>query len=117
MAKSTKTTLKGMCERLCEKASEERAMEKKKESENSKSRVRLKNKEDECKLPEYKCKRERRKTLGWQVREFVVCMEINTEERELKAIKVNTKVNRWEKHKNQQNKQMKPHIKPRGERV
>lgn len=30
MAKSTKTTLKGMCERLCEKASEERTMEKKK---------------------------------------------------------------------------------------
>lgn len=30
MAKSTKTALKGMCERLCEKASEERAMEKKK---------------------------------------------------------------------------------------
>lgn len=61
MAKSTKTTLKGMCERLCEKASEERALEKK--SANSKSRGRLKNKEDECKLPEYKSKRERRKTL------------------------------------------------------
>lgn len=30
MAKSTKTTLKGMCERLCEKASEERTMGKKK---------------------------------------------------------------------------------------